>query len=419
MELLHVSAFKPHEVTQTFQDPTQTMRHGHVAPWGGEKNRLYRALEYFTVGDRNAWTTVFNPMTAGVPQPSTGGRKPGMINVNTIWAQEVLNALADPQQQANFFQQSDVDATWNAIKMHRVALGGTGPDTPYSSFAHVGPRDPTRPPKPEFPTTQGVGGTVLNGDFHGPQGATTSPYITQEILRKIANNMTTRSNTFAVYLTVGFFEVMDDTVRPVKLGAEIRARNGLPIRHKMFAVVDRTKLAIDTSTPSSPSNGLVQGGVDANLVAKQQFFITCDQVSFGGARNSSPAVTSEMLGQPATSMSVVGGFPTSPGGFMYYEGKRFQIPLSPSTGTFTLYADVGDQQETLYCNYDPDPLRPGNILIFHLDPATNSLKPGFAKTHAANFTLSYLRPGNPGPQGKVDYSTPQYSQVIPYTVIIQ
>ena len=131
----------------------------------------------FTVGDRNAWTTVFNPMTPGVPQPSTGGRKPGMINVNTIWAQEVLNALADPQQQANFFQQSDVDNTWNAIQRnHRLfAFKHSGNDTPYLSFAHTGPVDPTQPPTPAFPTTAGVGGTVLNGDFHGPTGADDEP----------------------------------------------------------------------------------------------------------------------------------------------------------------------------------------------------------------------------------------------------
>src|SRR5205085_9482699 len=102
------------------------------------------------------------------------------------------------------------------------------------------PLQPGQPlPPGEFPTKSGFAGTVVAGDFAGAQSPP-GPYINQEMLRKIANNMTTRSNVFAVYLTVGFFEVMDDTVRPVKLGAEIRARNGLPIRHKMFTVVDRT-----------------------------------------------------------------------------------------------------------------------------------------------------------------------------------
>ena len=182
----------------------------------------------------------------------------------------------------------------------------------------------------------------------------------------------------------------------------------------MFAVVDRTKLAIDTSTPSSPTNGLVQGGVDATLVAKQQFFITCDQ-AVTSDNIQSRDVTSEMLGKQTT-MSVVGGFPTGPDKFMYYEGKRFQIPLSPTTGTFILYADVGASQETLACKYDGS----GNIIVQqHVDEATGNLMPGFGKTHAANFTLSYLRPGNPGPQGKVDYKADNFSQVIPYTVIIQ
>jgi hypothetical protein len=56
-----------------------------------------------------------------------------------------------------------------------------------------------------------------------------------------------------------------------------------------------------------------------------------------------------------------------------------------------------------------------------IDPSTGNLivPTGFQKTHAPGFTLSYLMPGNPGPQGPIDYSNPRYSQVIPYTVIIQ
>jgi hypothetical protein len=67
-ELLHVSGFKPQEITQTFVDSTKKFQ--HVAPWKfdqsidnaanntvAEKARLFRALEYFTVGDRSNWSS--------------------------------------------------------------------------------------------------------------------------------------------------------------------------------------------------------------------------------------------------------------------------------------------------------------------------------------------------------------------------
>src|SRR5207248_3030892 len=56
-----------------------------------------------------------------------------------------------------------------------------------------------------------------------PRDSTYHPYLSNEMLFKIGGNITNRSNVFAVWLTVGFFEVVDDpsTGRVNLLGEEL------------------------------------------------------------------------------------------------------------------------------------------------------------------------------------------------------
>ena len=110
----------------------------------------------------------------------------------------------------------------------------------------MGQADATTDPFLRQPATRGIENTM----FQSPGGTSlfeqnpptqAHPYLKRELLRKIYGSVTTRSNVFAVWATVGFFEV-DDSVSPPRIGAEIGATENRQIRHRMFSIIDRTQL---------------------------------------------------------------------------------------------------------------------------------------------------------------------------------
>jgi hypothetical protein len=73
------------------------------------------------------------------------------------------------------------------------------------------------------------------------------PYFRTEWLQKMMNLTTVRTHQFAVWITVGFFEVVrrgrpQDLVAD-QLGPEMTQNNGRKIRHRGFFILDRTRAA--------------------------------------------------------------------------------------------------------------------------------------------------------------------------------
>jgi hypothetical protein len=343
MELLHVSAFKPHELTQQFVTGTAAAPAAfqHYAPWfdkglaAGNSARLYRLMEFLETRSRASGltavaTTATDPVTkpgtvavhcpltgttgAGLawaiqpgavlaiepgtvreenvrvisvdttaktftanflkphPDPAgaattfrvvltmTGGRIPGKININTIWDIETFQALCDSQK-PNGFTAAQVNTLFKAMIDSRTKPRAT--DVPNTVTSAGTPTDQDKPflslatgltaaKDQQYPNGISIEDTLLRSDGAGnrlfqvpPPTAPTPdhPYRQAELLTKIFSQVTTRSNVFAVWVTVGFFEVTDDTTRPVKLGAEIGRAQNRQVRHRMFAIVNRANLA--------------------------------------------------------------------------------------------------------------------------------------------------------------------------------
>ncbi len=228
-ELLHVSFCKPHELTQLFVQNGQSYQ--QVAPWQASVTRLYRFLELVDVAPR---------MTGLVP----GGRIPGRINVNMVMDPTIIRAICQPAP-GNTYAEVQVDLfTQNMLATRTPGLASpplklSAADQPYWGLG-VGPAhgqdDLSVSPR-------GLG--PLLGSWPLLTG---QPYQKTEFLNKMFNNVTTRSNVFAIWVTAGFFEVDDQGL----LGAEVGKAEGRPVRHRMFAIVDRTGLTLfaTTSTPA-------------------------------------------------------------------------------------------------------------------------------------------------------------------------
>jgi hypothetical protein len=192
------------------------------------------------------------------------------------------------------------------------------------------------------------------------------------LLTALYNRLETRSNTFAVWLTVGYFEVHDETSQPVKLGAEVGSSTSSQVHHRFLAVVDRTNLQVfGGGGPGQPrvTRYLTRAHAQEGAVpAPGEHWVPFEALS----------------GSTATEQRDTAGAPT---------GRMLPWRILPGSH---LFIDTGRHREL--------------VLVTAVDPGRNAIQAIFRLAHDRGFEVSL--PGNPGPQPDFDPRSPLFQDVI-------
>jgi hypothetical protein len=450
LELFPVRDSTPHLVTQRFlsatnANPGVSYANGY-ADWTSV-NGIGRALELLTV----------KPFAS---QAAHGGRTASPLNLNAVRDQRVVNALFDPQA-GNSFTQAFVDGTaWGQWMASRKALttlqradGGTvGGAQPPGQPLHLGGTqdDPFMP--------FGTPAVLANGGFafagSQPNGmdrtilrsvgnaapllpggaapvlftttAANQQYIAAEPVRKIANNVTTVSHTYVVYLTVGYFEIDLETLNPVtgkrdgllhlsgqangptmsRLAHEAYLAVPGDMRQKFIAMVDTSAMAME------PGSNALKGDPSTPQTAALPFFAELTRTPQPITDSSGAPASDPVTGMPLTKLTLTTTSPVDVNG----------NPTNMADGS-QLVIGYGVEQQVVQVVANLPPgvaLGAGEVAVIRPTPAPGPMTPPAAPAPALNWTpfvgtvVSNARPGYPGPQPGFDYTAPRFKAVVPY-----
>jgi hypothetical protein len=417
-ELFQVRDTPPHRVTNQFVRATNAVTPSGAAPgvtydagfanWRAIQDGVARAFEYLTV----------RPYTAGVAH---GGRMPGRVNINAVQDRRVLHGLFDPQG-GNGFGPAFVDNTawaqWfntrtavetstqadgvTVVNRARAAQGtiieGFGGDRPFvpfggpaaagnaGAFAYVngGNIDQTilrRPPPPAVMPATGLIGPHPHLYTNAGNSLATYPsshpdgpdYHRAEPLRKVMNNLTYVNQQYAVFVTIGYFEV-DGTVATAngqsipRLGAEAYLNVPGDARHQYFAVVDMSNMALD------PASGGAATG--------PRFFTSLEATARPAGMSGNATLNVAYSRFDATNVYVASDGQEVP----ISVGSRLVLGYGVEEQIVTVTGIVGNAVQVT----------------------------GMTRTAWGGTSVSNVRPGYPGPQPAFRPDDPAHKPVIPY-----
>ncbi|MDW8222545.1 MAG: hypothetical protein RMJ82_06315 [Gemmatales bacterium] len=223
LELLRVSAYKTHLLTRRYLNPNHPEY--HYAPWFDPTARIYRVLEFLELVPPNLAAMYVSPY-----------RVRGKVNLNTAPAEEVLAAISEWVTATGQPGASGQNITqkWSEWLKTRQGRPNWGFASGYLGAG--GPLPQGLNAEDSWWRWDGAGQRILLNDNHPP----TPLQEHASFFANIYDRVTSRSNVFAVWCTVGFFEVDPNTGT---LGPEIDADAGRQVRYRFFAIVDRTILA--------------------------------------------------------------------------------------------------------------------------------------------------------------------------------
>lgn len=199
-------------------------------------------------------------------------REPGRVNLNAVTSELVFKGLLNRPDYGTNLGNGDI---WDAFRESRHPYQ-TAPDA-NDRFLNIDPDCPTRFETPfrSFagthlnlnPTstnpfeTRPVDASILRGD-PPTTGATPlfasnatelyretnrSPHFRYQAIQRLGNSVTNRSNVFAMWITIGYFQVESnsggiDVAHPdgFRLGQELGIDTGEVKRHRAFYIIDRT-----------------------------------------------------------------------------------------------------------------------------------------------------------------------------------
>lgn len=216
---------------------------------------LYKIMDYLEVPSRFLGVDATLTPTNWARNPFnyiSRYRVPGKINLNTIYDEEVWNALMNDVAENNYASMDG--CTWGEFEGSRKGSSGStdfeNPFRPAGTGGYV-PNGVTPADGVECTLfrSDGAGEPLFDFDsdltvdaVNAANDTNRSVYFRNAMRQRLGNLVTTRSSVFAIWITVGYFEV-DETGALVDAnmgGKEIGAETGEVKRNRGFYVFDRS-----------------------------------------------------------------------------------------------------------------------------------------------------------------------------------